>query len=364
MASHTPAQLKFHKAMRSHGGRLPWELLPPSSKAVPTIYKIANDLISRARGLNPRLPEIQFDFINSNAINGIACKWDHEYFIGITGGAVTLLQLVLHRVFADPKLFPDIGDPSMEEPSPPFIKSFTPDAMHLLEGDTLVCIPKDEARWTYSCRLINLAAIFLIGHEIAHISCGHVDYLCAKTGSQFLAEFGATAAGAIEPIERQIIEAQADQYSFNSLLGGACAQSSENTGAPTREELASLGQLAFDYSFSANILFRLFGDMRFIGSDFAVESYPPIALRRSFIYGGGCDLVRKELTPDRQDTVLRALEAGMFAAEHAFSGATGEDVAVTGLEEAFSDKGHAHFKRLVELSDRELAEKLQPFSYC
>ena len=29
---HSPEQLKFHQAMKSHGGRLPWEHLPPTAR--------------------------------------------------------------------------------------------------------------------------------------------------------------------------------------------------------------------------------------------------------------------------------------------------------------------------------------------
>jgi hypothetical protein len=146
-ATHTPVQLKFHEAMQSHGGRLPWELLPPTAKALPAIHQIADSLISRAYQVHPRLPPIHFDFINSNQINGVACKQNGEYFIGLTGGTVTLLQLVMHRMLADPTLFLNVGDPTKEAPNAPHVKSFTPDAKTLHEADTIVSIPKDEVRW-------------------------------------------------------------------------------------------------------------------------------------------------------------------------------------------------------------------------
>ena len=120
----------------------------------------------------------------------------------------------------------------------------------------------------------------------------------------------------------------------------------------------------FDYSFAANVLFRIFGDERFIGSDLAADSYPPIPLRRTIIYGGGWDLARRNLTSDSQEIVLRALEEGMFAAEHAFATVVGEQLSLAGLEEAFSGKGREHFKLLAEFGENELAAKLKPFSYA
>ena len=362
-ATHTPLQLKFHEAMKSHGGRLPWELLPPTAKAIPAVYELAQTLISRANRVHPCLPSIHFDFINSNAINGIACKSNGEYFIGITGGTVTLLQLMVHRMLADPTLFTDVGDPTKEEADLPYIKEFAPNALELSKAGTKVSIPRDKVRWSYSCNLINWAAIFLVGHEIAHISCGHVDYLASNIGTPYLAELGWGAANAIKPMERQAMEGQADQYSFAGLLGIAFEKSSTNSRASTRAQLADLFRRVFDYSFSANLLFRLFGDERFVGRNLASDSYPPIGLRRRFIYGGGCDLARRNLTSDRQDIVRRALEAGMVAVEHAFATVVGEEVSAAGLEDAFTSEGQEHFKLLVELGEKELAAKLKPFSY-
>jgi hypothetical protein len=154
-------------------------------------------------------------------------------------------------------------------------------------------------------------------------------------------------------MERQAMEGQADQYSFAGLLAIAFS----------RDQPADLYERVFEYSFSVNVLFRLFGDERFVGSDLAADSYPPIGLRRRIIYGGGRDLARRNLTLDRQDIVQRALEAGMFAAEHAFATVVGEEVSAASLEDAFSSKGQEHFKLLVELGEKELAAKLKPFSY-
>src|SRR5438270_325140 len=111
----------------------------------------------------------------------------------------------MHRILADPTLFLNIGDPTRETPNPPHLKNFSPDARNLQQADVIVSMPKDEARWSYSCRLINLSAMFLIGHEIAHISCGHVDYLSSKTGTPFLVELGWVAPNPITHIERQVM---------------------------------------------------------------------------------------------------------------------------------------------------------------
>jgi hypothetical protein len=250
-----------------------------------------------------------------------------------------------------------------EQPNLPHINNFATNVKDLRDANVFVSIPKDEVRWNYSCRLINLAAMFLIGHEIAHIACGHVDYLLSTIGNSFLAELGWNAIGSMKPLERQAIECQADQYSFNALLAGAFARNSSKPEASTDDELASLRKLAFDYSFSANTLFRLFGDIRFIGKDLTADWYPPIALRRRIIFGGGCHIARKDLPARSQAIVINALAEGIYATEHAFAMVVGEQPAVAGLKEAFSGKGREHYKLLAVLGEHELAAKLRPFAY-
>jgi hypothetical protein len=160
------------------------------------------------------------------------------------------------------------------------------------------------------------------------------------------------------------MEAQADQYSFANLLGIAFAKSSTNLpSASARAKLDSLFKKLFGYSFSVNLLFRLFGDSRFVGKDLSADTYPPIGLRRRIIFGGGCALARKNLPLNYQETVQRALQAGMVAVEHAFSTVVGEEVLADSLDDAFSSEGQEHFKLLVDFGEKEMAAKLKPFSY-
>ena len=172
--------------------------------------------------------------------------------------------------------------------------------MKLQEADTIVSIPKDEVRWRYSCRLINLALMFLVGHEIAHIACGHVDYLSSRFGTTFLKELDLSAGKQMKSLERQVMEGQADQYSFRGLLGSAHAQSSAETNASIADQHAKLGQLVFDYSFSTNTLFRLFGDERNSLEKISRGFIPTNCAMRTIIYGGGWDFARSNCTPDQQ----------------------------------------------------------------
>jgi hypothetical protein len=60
--------------------------------------------------------------------------------------------------------------------------------------------------------------MFLIGHEIAHITLGHVDYIASKTGSGFVPELGWDLPTEEGKLERQAMEVQADYRSVVSAI--------------------------------------------------------------------------------------------------------------------------------------------------
>ena len=54
--------------------------------------------------------------------------------------------------------------------------------MGSVRGEEGNLLAYSDPRWSYAIHLLRQAIFFLVGHEIAHISHGHVDYMESKTG--------------------------------------------------------------------------------------------------------------------------------------------------------------------------------------
>jgi hypothetical protein len=203
----------FHQATIRHGGLLGHKMAPgsPPEMWYDLIAEHADSLISSARQHVPGLPHIHFDFVLNGAPNAVAFKIDSRYHIGMTTGILYLLNLVFCRMLSDSNLFPFIGSPSEEADHLPPLTGYRPEGQEMYEASIRPNRPKTDARGSYSSHLHYLAIQFLVGHEIAHITRGHVDYLKSNTGNGLIAELGTKNAEQNRLIESQTIDFDADR---------------------------------------------------------------------------------------------------------------------------------------------------------
>jgi len=272
----------FHREMTHLGGRLKVPSGSPAEKTYGKIAERAKLLISKAREEVPRLPHIHFDFVFNGDINAYAFKSDGRYFIGLNTGAIYMLELVFMRMLADSRLFPFTGNPSEEANDLPPLAGYVPQAQQMYEAGLIAKPPKTNPRSSYATHLFDHSLLFLMGHEIAHITLGHVDYLQSKTEAALIAEMDWNQTDAEGLIERQSIEAQADTRSvFSGIASIQLTHAMPNlerrpwANSPPRPET-----MIFDWAFAMNSLFRLFGDSRFNSSGLARMTYPPLPIRR------------------------------------------------------------------------------------
>jgi hypothetical protein len=337
----------------------------PAGELYAGIARQAEELIASARQSVPRLPHIHFDFVYNGEVNAFACKENDQYFIGITSGTFVLLQLILCRMLSDSRLLAHAGDSAREASDLPRLAWFVPDADQIAKGGMRISRPKTEPRWQYSCHLLSQAALFIIGHEIAHITRGHVDYLNLKTGTPLLPEIGWNKSEPIPLIERQALEGDADQRSLMSRLSSirdtATTQGqtapSWLTGPPTVE------QMLFDCVFSIDLVFRLFGDIRFVGEDLTAASYPPLPLRRAMLRMVAFMCVQEVWGSDMKAVATSALRSSAIEVESAFATITGESLSARGMDDAFGPEGRAHMKLLADCWSAGLRDRLAPFAY-
>jgi hypothetical protein len=357
----------FDDWMSRHGGRFKREKLPePRMKEhYRQIEEWAQTLISSARGAVPGLPGIHFDFVLNSEPNAFAFRSRGRYFIGITTGIRYLLELVMFRMLSDSRLLEMIGEPSGEADDLPPLSGYVPRAEDMYRAAVYPIQPRTRARWSYATHLVQQAILFLVGHEIAHISLGHVDFLASKSGSPFIAEVGWIDTDQEGQIERQTLEWQADLRSLASGMASIkLTYESHNLDIPGwAKSPQAPGLLIFHWAFAVNSLFRLLGDGRFNPTNLAGESYPPTPMRRAMLMTEVYGWVMENWKQVPKKAVVAAIRLALQQTEAAFLTILGENATLGGLPEAFSHESRDHHKRLVKYWLNGLSDRVAPFSY-
>ncbi len=338
----------------------------PARKVYDHIRHISEELIVSAKGNLTGLPHIHFDFIYNENINAVAFKSENQYFIGLTTGTIYMLELVIMRMLSDSRLFDTIGNPSEEAKDLPPLIGYAPKAEQMNKAGLRPKPPRTKPRLDYAGHLNDQALLFLIGHELAHITLGHVDYLQSRAGTAFVTEMGWNAPDEERLIERQCLEAQADMRSVFSRIGSLklthIAGKTSNLKVSWLDSNLSEENLIFDWAISMNLLFRLFGDVRFNASQLVTSSYPPLPLRRAMATEAAYVAVMGSWDSALKNNASHALHMAMKYSEHAFAIILGGKVSVEGLTVAYGTSGKEHRKRLMAQSV-EMQKRLEPFSY-
>jgi hypothetical protein len=160
-----------------------------AEKGYEHLRDILSALVIDACKLVPDLPEIIFGFSRSEHPNAHAFRSNGKYFVVVTSGTVFLLELVIMRMLSDARLFAEIGNVNEEASGLPPLSNFEPNARNMTSLGYRAKRPQTKARHIYAIRLLEEALLFLVGHEIAHITLGHVDYLEHK-GLSAVTELG------------------------------------------------------------------------------------------------------------------------------------------------------------------------------
>ncbi|MGB7911131.1 MAG: hypothetical protein WCF59_02795 [Desulfobaccales bacterium] len=353
---------------RGLGERFPRSAMPEElwKKSYGFITYWAESLIASARELVPGLPPIHFDFVHNQNINAAAFKAEGRYFIAFNTGTRYMLELILFRMLSDSGLFDFVPSPAGEDSTLPPLK-YTIRAEDMYQAGILPVPPKTKERRSYATMLLHRAFMFLIGHELAHITFGHVDYVLSKNGSAFIPELGWNLSTQEAILERQAIEAAADMRSVYSAIGSAqllheAPMPDEPTWIDTRR---SVKDLLFDWSFAINATCRIFGDVEVEESDLLELSYPPWILRRFMaeLYAGvAASGVWKP--PETAVEIAKMLRAGSIYAEKAFLRVMNQEYGAKGLYQITKTPvGLEYFKKIHEYLTTTLSAKLEPFAY-
>jgi hypothetical protein len=356
----------FHNETISFGGRFQRERAPENVKSVYGVVEDrAQDLISAARRGLPNLPQIHFDFILNGGINAVAFRSKQGYFIGCYTGTLFMLRSVIGRMLSDSRLFQHVGDAKAERGDLRPLADYVPNAEVMYKREAILT-PNDAIRRAYVEFLQDQAIMFLVGHELTHITHGHVDYLRAKRGHRVTTELGwFEQRDQEERFERQCLEQDADRRSIMSRIDSLrlTFDNPNRPPIPWRPTAEHPTEMILDWAISVNILFRLFGDVRFSRTELADYTYPPLPLRRGMCEVAALWSVERIWGPEWKTFAGQALKMARNETESAFSIMLGEEVKVGGLQEAFSKEGAEHATRLQNYWNSTLVELLRPYSY-
>ncbi|MCO7524871.1 hypothetical protein NJH54_10130 [Pseudomonas asiatica] len=145
---------------------------------------------------------LKFGIVNTAKIGGFACVGKENIdFIGINFGTISLVSAIFTRMLSNPNILPGVGDTSLEAnagythfiPAQEDLTAFSP------------CRPACRVRSQFSKHLTLAGLDFIFGHEITHITNGHLGVI-----NQTSHPNPEMRRSALSPLENQAIELDAD----------------------------------------------------------------------------------------------------------------------------------------------------------
>lgn len=348
---------------RGLGKRLDIENYPdvPAAPVYAHTRKLADELIESVLEHLPAARQIHFDFIEEPSVNACAFKDGDNYFIGINAGAVLLLHLVIDYIFASNQTFPSIGNLQAERDKLPAVDWSNVNAENLFYEGVRPIGAISDARLMLGKMIADQALMFLVGHEIAHITRGHVDFLSAEMGIDYVSEKPKLESDD-ERLVRQAIEADADRRSVHARCYSMnlTAKLNANT-APIWSKSPSTEQEFQYYSLLAtNVIFRLFGDRQFDFDNLDEQWYPPLAIRRRMAMDYAADLIRSNWPPNSDDLIREAVFGAVKACEASFL-AIGAKAAKGGFAQAYAPEAAEHIRKITQ-TYQQIVSQLQTFA--
>ena len=146
--------------------------------------------------------KLKFGIVNTAKIGGFACVGEEDIdFIGIHFGTISLVSAIFTRMLCNPNILPDVGDTSLEKnagythfiPAQEDLAHFSP------------CRPACRVRCAFSKHLTLTGLDFIFGHEITHITNGHLGVI-----NQTRHPDPEKRRPALSSLENQAIELDAD----------------------------------------------------------------------------------------------------------------------------------------------------------
>ncbi len=196
----------FAEALRRHGRLVrPHELHANQSKGLAEqleFYRLV-------------APYVYCGFLDNQGFNAVATIHNSREFIGIYLGATILVARYAYCLLSDPKMLPQIGDPSVESIEPRVIEDLR---NPLGPVGTDRYLPRDPIRLRAAQRLAMGAYMILFFHELGHIELCHLAFIRDQLGSTDYQEVTAAPLSEQEALLLRALEWDADNAALMSSL--------------------------------------------------------------------------------------------------------------------------------------------------
>jgi hypothetical protein len=205
-----------------------------------------------------------------------------------------------------------------------------------------------------------------MGHEIAHITNGHLAYLYPGMSQAFLSEFGAIPSDPAGRFDRQVLEWDADAMAASAFGIGPIRRRVANSQIATRPKYFSdPGAAVRAWQAAVSTFFLMFGTESFVGVDLGAIPYPPTPLRCFYCMGVVELYTRLKWDANLHDTVVEASARGYGEAARAFEIATGSRVKINeGIRESFDPAvWSTHLDRLNDAWKTRIRAALEPVAF-
>lgn len=180
------------------------------------VLGFCEDIQSRLNSKRPDIPgapEVRICVINNPLVDGTVEKRGSIYYIGIFFGTFFVFENLFMRMVANPNLFKSHGNVESEVEHDKVIEIRTDSYEHVYDIMGEVIYPNDHDRGRLANELMTLCLNFLVYHEYAHVTHGHVDYSLSSDFPFSLNEKGTEELEELnyDPTFRQICEIEADR---------------------------------------------------------------------------------------------------------------------------------------------------------
>jgi hypothetical protein len=314
-----------------------------------------------------RLPLIHFDWIASSSVNACAFRHQGRYFIGVTAGAMVLLNALFNRMLSNPVVLPGLGNSAAEDAGRVVPVPLSLDAEVFLAAGAVPVLPTDQTRQAVAVLLQRYCFEFVLRHELTHISHGHVDYSAYRLGIPLVRELGWINGKAQPFLDRQTMEVLADGQAAFGASGNLKLAFDEPTGQlpPPLDAICSHPVDAmFLWAFAVAAFFRVFGDDTLDGVDGTHLLYPPTRVRQINALNLAASWVQREWDKELAEQCAPVLLAGLMEAERAFEIVTGSPSMRAGLTHELDGSTFNHARDVIAMHwTNVLRPALLPFAF-